>query len=74
VGSREGPAAHRELGGTRRSDYASFWDLGSPAIMITDAANVRNPHYDRKSDRVDTLDLTFLASVCQGLFEGRSTL
>ena len=52
---------------TRRSDHAPFWDLGYPAIMITDTANLRNPHYHQPSDRIETLDLDFLTGVCQGL-------
>jgi Zn-dependent M28 family amino/carboxypeptidase len=52
---------------TRRSDHVPFWDNGYPAIMVTDTANMRNPHYHRESDRIETLD--FLAGVCQGLVE-----
>jgi aminopeptidase YwaD len=59
---------------TRRSDHSSFWDLGYPAIMITDTANMRNPHYHRDSDRVETLDLAFLTDVCRGITKGLSTL
>jgi hypothetical protein len=29
----------------RRSDHASFWDTGVPAIMVTDTADYRNPNY-----------------------------
>ncbi len=54
---------------TRRSDHVPFWDNGYPAIMVTDTANMRNPHYHRGSDRIETLDLDFLAGVCQGLIE-----
>ncbi|MEG3899758.1 MULTISPECIES: M28 family peptidase [unclassified Microcoleus] len=54
---------------TRRSDHAPFWDNGYPAIMVTDTANMRNPHYHRESDKIETLDLDFLAGVCQGLVE-----
>ncbi len=48
---------------TRRSDYASFWDAGYPAVMLTDTANFRNPHYHRETDTVDTLNLEFLSNV-----------
>jgi Zn-dependent M28 family amino/carboxypeptidase len=48
---------------TRRSDQASFWDVGYPAVMLTDTANFRNPHYHRETDTVDTLNLEFLSSV-----------
>ncbi|MEG4630576.1 M20/M25/M40 family metallo-hydrolase [Microcoleus sp. AR_TQ3_B6] len=54
---------------TRRSDHVPFWDNGYPAIMVTDTANMRNPHYHRESDRIETLDLDFLAGVCWGLVE-----
>ncbi len=52
---------------TRRSDHAPFWDLGYPAIMITDTANLRNPHYHQAGDTIETLDLDFLTGVCQGV-------
>jgi Zn-dependent M28 family amino/carboxypeptidase len=29
----------------RRSDHASFWSAGTPALMVTDTAEQRNPHY-----------------------------
>jgi len=48
---------------TRRSDHASFWDAGYPAVMLTDTANFRNPHYHRETDTVDTLDFEFLSNV-----------
>lgn len=38
--------------------------------MITDTANLRNPHYHKPSDTIDTLDLDFLTHVCQGLING----
>jgi Zn-dependent M28 family amino/carboxypeptidase len=59
---------------TRRSDHASFWDLGYPAIMITDTANMRNPHYHLASDQIETLDIEFLEGVCRGLIRGLSNL
>ena len=54
---------------TRRSDHVPFWDNGYPAIMVTDTANMRNPHYHKPSDKIETLDLDFLAGVCLGLIE-----
>jgi Zn-dependent M28 family amino/carboxypeptidase len=47
----------------RLSDHASFWDAGFPAVMITDTAFLRNPHYHLVSDTLDTLDLPFLTKV-----------
>jgi len=48
---------------TRRSDHASFWDTSYPAVMLTDTANFRNPHYHRETDTMDTLNLEFLSNV-----------
>lgn len=52
---------------TRLSDNASFWDEGYPALMLTDTAFLRNPHYHEPSDRSDTLDYTFMASVSRSV-------
>ena len=52
-----------QLPDTRRSDHAAFWDQGYPAVMLTDTANFRNPHYHRPSDTIETLNLTFLGHV-----------
>jgi Zn-dependent M28 family amino/carboxypeptidase len=52
---------------TRLSDHAHFWDQGYEAMMVTDTAFLRNPHYHKASDTIETLDLEFLASVCHGL-------
>jgi Zn-dependent M28 family amino/carboxypeptidase len=48
---------------TRRSDHTSFWEQGIPAVMLTDTANFRNPHYHQPTDTIDTLNLAFLDSV-----------
>ena len=55
---------------TRRSDHAAFWDKGYRAVMVTDTANMRNPHYHRGSDRIETLDMKFLTGVCRGVATG----
>ena len=68
------PLRGRIVPDTRRSDHAPFWDLGYPAIMVTDTANLRNPHYHRPTDTLETLDLAFLAGVCRGLVAGLDTL
>jgi len=46
---------------TRRSDNARFWDGGYPALMVTDTADLRNPHYHRVSDTPETLNFGFMA-------------
>lgn len=59
---------------TRSSDHAPFWDAGYPAMMITDTAFLRNPHYHKGSDRLDTLDLDFMTRICAGLTAGIRSL
>lgn len=54
---------------TRLSDHAPFWDRDYRAIMVTDTAFMRNPHYHKASDRIETLNLDFLTGVCEGLIQ-----
>jgi Zn-dependent M28 family amino/carboxypeptidase len=51
----------------RLSDHSPFWDLGYPALMITDTSFFRNPHYHGPTDTADTLDFDFMAKVCEGV-------
>lgn len=51
----------------RRSDHTSFWERGFPAVMLTDTANFRNPHYHRPTDTLETLDLDFLEAVADAV-------
>lgn len=46
-----------------RSDHAPFWAAGIPALMLTDGANFRNPHYHDPSDDISTIDFDFMANV-----------
>jgi hypothetical protein len=48
---------------TRRSDNARFWDVDYPSLMVTDTADLRNPHYHKASDTPDTLDYPFMGKV-----------
>jgi Zn-dependent M28 family amino/carboxypeptidase len=61
------PGNGEQLPDTRRSDHTAFWEQGVPAVMVTDTANFRNPHYHRSTDTVDTLNLKFLASVADAV-------
>ncbi len=49
----------------RRSDHAAFWDAGWPAIMLTDTANFRSPHYHQPTDTPETLDPAFIGDVAR---------
>jgi Zn-dependent M28 family amino/carboxypeptidase len=55
---------------TRFSDHSPFWDRGYRAMMVTDTAFLRNPHYHQPGDRIETLDLDKMASICEGLAAG----
>lgn len=57
------PGNGEVLPDTRRSDHAAFWDYGFPAVMLTDTANFRNPHYHQPTDTIDTLNMAFLERV-----------
>ena len=46
-----------------RSDHAPFWEHGIPALLWTDTAEYRNPHYHRATDTPDTLNYEFMAKV-----------
>lgn len=59
------PGCGETMPHTRRSDHASFWDQGYPAVMVTDTANFRNPHYHRETDTIATVNLDFLAAVAR---------
>ena len=61
------PGNGEKLPDTRRSDHTSFWEQGFPAVMLTDTANFRNPHYHRPTDTLDTLNLDFIVSVADGV-------
>jgi len=61
------PGNGEKLPDTRRSDHTSFWEHGFTAVMLTDTANFRNPHYHRPTDTLDTLNLDFIASVAEGV-------
>ncbi len=52
---------------TRRSDHAAFWHHGYPAVMLTDTANFRNPHYHRPTDTLETLNLAFMEQVARAV-------
>lgn len=57
----------RELPGADLSDHLNYWDMGYNAVMITDTAYLRNPHYHKASDTMETLNFEKMAKVVQGL-------
>lgn len=63
----EGAAAPAAVTGVSWSDHWSFWEQGYPAIMVTDTAPFRNPHYHQPSDAPGTLDFDRMARVVSGM-------
>jgi Zn-dependent M28 family amino/carboxypeptidase len=51
----------------RLSDHSPFWDAGYRALMITDTSFYRNPHYHGSTDTLETLNLDFMAKICEGV-------
>lgn len=56
------------------SDHSSFWKAGYPALMVTDTAFLRNPHYHKESDTPETLNYAFLATVVSAVFAAVQSL
>jgi Zn-dependent M28 family amino/carboxypeptidase len=56
------------LPGVDFSDHRSYWAEGYPALMLTDTAFYRNPHYHRAGDTFEKLDYERMAKVVQSVY------
>jgi hypothetical protein len=63
----EGAAVPAAVPGVSFSDHWSFWQAGYPAVMVTDTAMFRYPHYHEAEDTIDQVDFERLARVVRGL-------
>jgi len=63
----EGVAAPGFIPGVSWSDHGSFWPHGYPAIMVTDTALFRYPHYHTPEDLPQHIDFARLARVVTGI-------
>jgi Zn-dependent M28 family amino/carboxypeptidase len=59
-----------EVGATNRSDHASFWSRGYPAVLVIEdseygATDDFNPYYHSTSDTLDKLDLSYAKRIAQ---------
>jgi hypothetical protein len=63
----EGAALPAFIPGVSWSDQWSFWQHGYPAIMVTDTAPFRYPHYHLPTDTPDKLDYDRFALVVSGM-------
>ena len=52
-----------------RSDHVPFWRKGIGAVMVTDTANFRNPHYHQASDRPEALNPGFFTEATQAILD-----
>ncbi len=57
-----------------RSDHAPFWYQGIGAVLVTDTANLRTPHYHQPSDVPATIDREFFAGAAQVVVNATITL
>ena len=53
--------------GVDYSDNWSFWKEGYRAVMITDTAFYRNPHYHKLTDTYETVDCRSISEVVTGI-------
>lgn len=63
----EAGAFPEAIPGVGFSDQWSFWQEGYPALMVTDTAMFRYPHYHEPEDTVDKIDFERTARVVRGL-------
>ena len=61
--------APRALPGIDLSDHRCYWDAGWNAVMITDTAFLRNPHYHQLTDTAEKLDYIRMSQVIVATFE-----
>jgi hypothetical protein len=63
----EGAVVPDAIRGAGFSDHWSFWQEGYPAVMVTDTAMFRYPHYHEPEDTIDKIDFDRMARVVRGL-------
>ncbi len=63
----EGAAVPDLVPGIGWSNHWSFWQIGVPAVMVTDTAPFRYAHYHEESDEPDKLDYGRFARTVAGL-------
>lgn len=57
-----------------RSDHVPFWRKGVGAVLVTDTANFRNPHYHQPTDTRDTIDSEFFVGSAQRIIDATTAL
>ena len=59
---------------TLRSDHAPFWYQGVGAVLVTDTANLRSPHYHQPSDVPKNIQRAFFTGAAQIIINATSKL
>jgi len=70
----ESLVAPETIEGVDWSDQWAFWRAGIPAVMLTDTAFFRNPHYHLPTDTWDTLDYKTMAGAVEAIAGAIATL
>ncbi len=68
-----------EVGATNRSDHASFWSRGYPAVLVIEdseygESNDFNPYYHSTADTLDKLDLSYAKRIAQAVIGAAAQL
>lgn len=65
-----------EIEQLRRSDHASFWDVGIPALLLTDTGNYRGNYYhcSRAEDSIDVVDFPFAGRITRSVIGATAAL
>ncbi len=68
-----------EVGATNRSDHASFWSRGYPAVLVIEDSEYGetddfNPYYHSTADTVDKLDLSYAKRIAQAVIGAAAQL
>lgn len=63
----QGLAAPASTGGVTLSDHTPYLRHGFPALMLTDTAFMRYPHYHTAQDTPDKVDYASVARIVEGL-------
>lgn len=68
-----------EAGATNRSDHASFWSRGYPAVLVIEDSEYGesddfNPYYHSTSDTLDKLNLSYAKRIAQAVIGAAAQL
>ena len=58
----------KEVSLSEMSDHMNYWRFGYNAVMINDTSYIRNPHYHKSSDKIETLDFDKMTEVVKGVY------